>query len=234
MELHNETENIKQYLTPKSQIYYTKVMAIIDHLKTIAFFDNSHKVEINIFGGFIREIISHYFHQDKDFVPSADVDIWFTYYNSNYRKLAYSQNNWHYLSIQIIKDLKKTYDVSNSIISIESVPRETYGVCHVNIDGIKFDFNTDINGESAYRTISDFTVNNLTIDTDGNILKRVSETCDFNVSEIISQIKEKKLINIVNPKPIKRYINCGFSNEEVEKIKFEKREAKMLSYGYTY
>lgn len=233
MELYCETENIKQYLTPKSEIYYNKVMSIIEYLKTIAFFDNNNKVEINIFGGFIREIISHYFHPDEDFVPSTDVDIWFKHYNKGL-ELSYSQNIWNSLFIKMINDLNIKYNISKAFASRETVPRETYGVCKATIDGINFDFNTDINGSSSYKTISDFTINNLAIDINGNILKRVNECCNFNVGDIIGHIKEKKLINIVNPKVIEKYIKQGWSTKEIQDLLITKREQKMINYGYTY
>ncbi len=238
MELAYETQNIKQYLTPKSEIYYNKVISIIEYLKTIAFFDNNsqinnYKVEINIFGGFIRDIISHYFYPDEDFIPSADVDMWFTYY-CNDKILSYSQNMWNSLFIKIINDLKMKYNVSKAITTYESVPRETYGVCKATIDNIQFDFNTDINGSSSYKTISDFTVNNLSIDMNGNILKRVNECCDFNVDDIIIHIKQKKLINIVNPKIIEKYIEQGLSTKEIQELLINRREQKMKKYGYKY
>ncbi len=238
MEFTCETQNIKQYLTPKSEIYYNKVISIIEHLKTIAFFDNNsqinnYKVEINIFGGFIRDIISHYFHPDNDFIPSTDVDIWFTYYDKD-KELSYSQNMWNSLFIKIINDLKMKYNVSKAITTYDSVPRETYGVCKAIIDGIHFDFNTGINSSSSYKTISDFTVNNLSIDINGNILKRVNECCDFNVENIIAHIKQKKLINIVNPKVIEKYIEQGLSTKEIQELLINRREQKMIKNGYNY
>ncbi len=237
MDLVCNTENIKQYLTVKSDIYYNKVMSIIEHLKTIAIFDNNKKndtkVEINIFGGFVREIILHYFHPDEDFVPSADVDIWFTYYYKD-KKITYGRTIWNSLFFKIINDLKINHNVSDEIATLDMLPRESYGVCHAIINDVKFDFNTDINGSSSYKTISDFTVNNLAIDMNGNLVKRVDECCDFNVSDIITHIKEKKLITMVNPKMIKEYEKNWGSTKEIQERLITKREQKMTKHGYTY
>ncbi len=230
------TSNIKYYLTPKSKPYYTKVIEIVEYLKTIAFYDKSSsffgsstKLEIHIFGGFVRNIISHYFNPTEDFVPSADVDIWFDY--SQYR--THSYNSWRRHCVKMFGDLKQKYDVGNEcLISNELGPRETYGLCKLTIDGIKFDFNTDINGESTYSSLADFSVNNLSINTEGNLSKRVNECCDYSLEELIEHIKDKKLINILDVKQVMKYIEWGYLNEETRQIKFHQRITKMISYGY--
>jgi hypothetical protein len=228
MSSNNEIINIKQFLTPKSEIYYTKVMNIIEDMTRKELYQSVFKsIELNIYiyGGFIREIISHYFHPENEFIPSADVDLWFSFYDSNKSEYSYPYSIWVNNCSKLIKSLGETHDISKSVTSNKIKTTETYSIYNITIDEIDFDFNVNTCFCSSYKTISDFTVNNLTMDTNGNIYKRITEYCDFDISEIITHIKEKKLIKMINPEMIKtEYTTC----------RFIKREQKMMNYGYTY
>jgi hypothetical protein len=233
MDTQSDTVNIKQFLTPKSEIYYTKVMNIIEDMTRKELYQSvfiSEELNIYIYGGFIREIISHYFHPEDEFIPSTDVDLWFSFYDSNKEEYSYPYSIWVHRCGKLIKSLGETHDISKADTSNKIKTDETYSIYNINIDEIDFDFNVKTSFYSSYKTISDFTVNSLTMDTNGNIFKRLPEYCDFDINEIITHIKERKLIKMINPDAIK----VGYTTEQIQTERFIKREQKMINYGYTY
>jgi hypothetical protein len=99
----------------------------------------------------------------------------------------------------------------------------------MEIDEINFDMCTNINNfsEKAYTTfknLSDFTVNNLYIDINGQLNKRI-DCSNYTLDDCIEDIKNKKLHNIYIVPNEEEYSMINF---------FDKREKKMLEYGYVY
>jgi DNA-binding FrmR family transcriptional regulator len=92
---------------------------------------------------------------------------------------------------------------------------------------------TEINNFSTFETLSDFSVNNLYIDIKGEIKKRVD--CDYTIDDIIEQIKNKKLINIVNKTFVETHLDehIDFPGAYENRFK-ENREKKMIEYGFSY
>ena len=229
--------NINTYLTPKSKPFYNHVIGIVEkllecHQKIDLLKITQLECDIVIFGGFVRDLILHYFEYQNDenieFIKPKDIDLWFHYNNPN-GKFTHSMTSWtHY-----IKQIKKTidncseYSVNKKLECYSfSDDISKYCVIAMEIDNIKIDMCTNINhfSETSFTTfkdLSDFTVNNLYIDTQGQLNKRV-ERDNFTLNECIEDIHNKKLHNI--------YVNPGSDYG----LRFDQREKKMLEYNYNY
>ena len=234
--------DITNFLTPKSKPFYDLVISIVEKLEEYQQKVDLWKIpdglecNIVIFGGFIRDLILHYFEYQKDdnseFNKPKDIDLWFHYkspYDTQYHKFSHSMTSWErYLSaLKKIMRHHSEYDVEDSLTGfIHSYEITDYCVLTMTIDNIRFDMCANINkysGESftTFKDLSDFTVNNLFIDTKGMMKKRINYA-NYTLDDCIDDIKHKKLHNI--------FIDPG--NEYG--VRFDAREKKMLSYGYTY
>ena len=237
--------NINNFLTPKSKPFYDHIIGIIQKLN-----EYQQKVElwklpdnlqcnIVIFGGFIRDLIRHYFeyqnNEDVEFIKPKDIDTWFHYkspMDDEYHKFSHSMTSWiRYLrALNEIMRYNSEYDVNHYLSGYSfSVDITKYCVCTMEIDEINFDMCTDINNYSGkafttFKNLSDFTVNNLYIDINGQLNKR-DDCSDYTLDICIDDIKNKKLHNIYIVPNEEEYSMINF---------FDKREKKMLEYGYVY
>lgn len=201
--------NITQFLNHKSSTYYNEVIDIIKEINSLNIEKN--KPKIYIFGGFIREIISHYYSSDTEFIPSKDVDLWFDYKPQND---YISLNSWIYRYRQILYNLNNKINITDAYRYNVFDDISKYGLLKLKFNNIDFDISTCINTCSLFDTLSDYTVNNLYIDIDGNINTRINSI--YSVSDILLHIKKKELYKI--------------STLNDENIK--NRTKKMLDYGY--
>ena len=232
--------NINNFLTPKSKPFYDHIISIIEKLNEYQKnaelpHRNGAECDIVIFGGFIRDLILHYFeyqkNQDIEFIKPKDIDTWFHYisiHDNEYRKFSHSMTSWQrYLSTikKMIHEFSE-YDIKNQMGYTISYDLSNYCVYTMEIDGINFDMCANINNYSGnafttFKNLSDFTVNNLYIDTKGQLKKRI-DCPDYTIDDCIEDIKNKKLHNI--------YVDLG----KEYGVCFDKRKKKMLDYGYTY
>lgn len=220
---NEDYKNINYYLTNNTKEIYK---LIIDICKNIENISNS---KIYIFGGFIRNLIENYHNPESKF-KFNDIDIWF--YQSRYDNLNNSFTRWKINVLRnIVPKLRNIYKISDQVICYSSeCPRELYGLYKVNINDINFDFSTNINSENQYKKLSDYTVNNLTMDTEGNLYTRIDT--QYTIDNIIEHIKNKKLIKIINSNVIDDYIHYLNDNKEYYIKKMNEREQKMINYGY--
>lgn len=126
------------------------------------------------------------------------------------------------------------YPASNKYLVNKKDYGSDYGVINMTIDDIKFDMCTRINGFTTFDTLTDFVCNNLYFDINGNIHIRVK--CDYSIEDIIEQIKNKKLINMLNKEFIQKECLEYWNPDDTDfyEKKWKYREDKMLSYGYNY
>jgi hypothetical protein len=239
--------NISDYITPKTEKYYNDIITIVNVLQNTKFFFSKDsiekKVSIYVFGGAIRSIIQNYFNQTEEFIPSKDIDLWFDFSNIWWR--GHSFETWKRTVNYILNELKYNSNINLSE-KHEMYPefgnRETYGIHTININNYDIDISTEINKECNFKNLSDFTVNNLYIDINGNLNTRA--TSEYTIKECIDHIKHKKLINIYNFKHAEQFVQYFCNDKDLERdnitleeavaMRFKQREEKMLSYDYNY
>ena len=216
---------MKQYLTPKSKPYFDKITSIVINISKIL------ESEIFIYGGFVRDLIQHYFeynvNNEIEFIKPNDVDIWVSQKYSH----KYSLRSWDY-TIRNLYNRKDELNItfmgggSGSAFS----DREVYSLVKIVIDNITFDMTTDINFWSVYNDLSDFTVNNLSIDMNHNITQR-TET-KYTIDEIITHIKDKSIVCCINHKKLDNYIKFYCDETNYYKSKLRDRLVKMEGKNY--
>ena len=240
MNTMNTMNNLKDYITPKSSDYYYKVMEIVNDLQTymqnnvqknIVGAYNKAPVNTLIYGGFIRNIIHHYYHPSDEFTPSKDVDIWM-YKNEvdpAKAKFSFSNGGYEMFMRQTLNDMRSKYHIPMVPYSQYVDPTKftkSYSVFRQTIDNIDFDLCAQINSCDSFAVLTDFTVNNLYISCDGTIIVRLK--CGYTLDEITNHIKHKQLVKIFD-------MTVKYEYESQMHIdRFNKRETKMLSYGYNY
>jgi hypothetical protein len=229
--------NLKDYITPKSSEYYYKVMGIVTDLQTYMQANTKtnrytkEPVNTLIYGGFIRNIIDHYYHPHDDFTPSKDVDVWMYKHAIDPAQARFSFSNDSFMRNmrQTLNELKSKYNIPSIPYSPYVDPTKftkSYSVFRQTIDNIDFDLCAQINSSDTFASLTDFTVNNLYIDTMGNIIVRLK--CEYSLDEITDHIKHKKLVKILDS-PVNEF---NVNQKHIDR--FEQREKKMLSYGYNY
>lgn len=234
--------NIKLYLTEDTRPLYEKIINIIKELEDIT------HTRVVVFGGFVRRIFENYFNcqKEKDYesFTTPDVDIWFLNGPCNKnchlphtfweRPRGHSTSTWQYTSEKIFKELSKKHKVDNKeFIHLPNIKGINYSVVSMTIDDIKFDMCTSINKFTTFDIISDFVCNNLYFDNTGKVFIRVK--CDYSIEEIIEQIKNKKLIDIINKDFFDyEFPSCWALNPNFYEEKWEYRKNKMFGYGYNY
>lgn len=200
--------------TYKRRVKHEKIMAIVNYMQ------NYTTKPIYVYGGYLRNLING---EDEN-----DVDVYFDQ--------PHSLHKWRRHLLKIEKHLKLKYKVESGAhehfaklekqLKLESVtyglpltycmqecidvqdPAEYAGL-KIRINGILFDFHTQINGSMKFTDTCDYTCNNLYLD--GNLLK-ARITAD--VPSIIHHIQRKQLI------PVNSTINMAYRTE------------KMTKYGY--
>ena len=213
--------NVQTFLTEQTRPFYERVINIVKDLEEIT------HTKVVIFGGFIRNIIECYFNPSIVFKIN-DVDIWFLN--------GHSLTTWERSVTHIYNQINICHNSSKKDFHHYGISehRIDYGVIKMTIDDIKFDMCTRINGFTTFDTLTDFVCNNLYIDINGNINIRVK--CEYPINDIIEQIKNKKLIAMLDKEFIETecltYWNPN--DKQFYEDKWKYREDKMLSYGYNY
>jgi len=213
--------NIKDFLTEETEKIYNEVIDIVKFLESVT------KININIFGGFIRDIICHYYNPTEEFKYS-DIDIWLMHGRI-------SLNSWKYRVENIVEKIKEKYSKIEEFgtYCYTFSARDNYGLLKIIINDIKFDISTNINYDSLFNNLCDFSVNNLYINSDGEIFTR-TET-KYNVNETIVHVKEKKIYDILNKDILeKKYINCDTElySEDYYNIRLKQRKIKLIYDDY--
>jgi hypothetical protein len=196
-------ENIRDYIKSDKNDYYNKVIEIVKYIQRIS------NTEVAIFGGFVRDLIN-------DKVPK-DVDIWFKFSRTITNEIFRAK----FLEMVIILDNKYT------IINNDS--ETDYNTYSLIIDGIRFDFCCNTFNNRSFNELADFSVNNLYMLIDGVLQVRVE--CEYNVEQIITHIRQRKLVYIINSEVIQSqgYWN---GNNELYWRNVESKLVKMTGYGY--
>lgn len=206
--------------------------------------------KINVFGGFLRYIIS------KNNEVLNDLDINITY--------DFSANSLNKILRTTKSELEKINYVDNVIITIFSDPcheRFNYGIVKINIkNNDNTEFNIDLSVslnrsfENMFQNTADYSVNNLYVEFDSKTEHKFSEiklrTTDINkftVEETIEHINSKSLYPIFNFEKIglNAYRCSKYTYESDDDfikhsdgyIKYfeeltKKRQIKMLNKGY--
>ncbi len=156
---------MEQYLTPKSKPYFDKISAIVKNISNVL------KSDIFIFGGCVRDLIQHYFEyitdNEVEFIEPKDVDIWVSDDHSM-RSWDIAMKNLYKRKDEIAPESNFTF-MGGAGGGTPFSDREVYSLVKIIIDNINFDMTTNVNDWSVYNDLSDFTVNNLSIDMNHNI-----------------------------------------------------------------
>jgi hypothetical protein len=227
------TINISTFLTENSTSYYRKVIDIINSLSqsTSIYYDGKCP-NIYIFGGFIRNLIEHYYLNDTYFSTPNDIDIWFDYSDISYRR-THSYTSWSKELTIMLENIKNKYNLIEFVQPKIYGIHLTYGLSTIKIDDITFDLCTKVNHFSTFNTLCDFTCNNLYIDLNGNLHKKID--CLYTIQDSIEHIKNKKLINIINQDIINKLAKKDEDeNNELYNEYMKRRETKMLTMNYSY
>ena len=161
---------------------YNKIINICKTIEQLLTTDRV-MAKVYIFGGFVRDTIHKYFVNPTIVVDNEninmfnDIDIWVFFVPTYDCKLCLSPNKWNKIIVSMVNHMEmfnvqfmeKSYSerlgfVKNNVIN--------YPCVKLMIDGIKFDLCTNLYSYDTFKTMSDFTVNNLYIDLDGNIYSR--------------------------------------------------------------
>ena len=189
--------------------------------------------EIYIFGGYIRNIIEHYHSQAEVFIPPNDVDI-FIRFDEQYVRTP-SQTTWKRLFVPfIVQSLAINHTITYGKIKHNHYGDYDYGLARITIDGINFDITTHINDFQAYcprfDELSDYTVNNLMIDTRGNLSTRV-KIDQYGLQSCLEHIQQRQLVFINNETVFRERLSYDEDGSIFAKY-MDDRKAKMLAYGY--
>jgi hypothetical protein len=216
-------ENIKDFLTPETREYYETVIKIVNDLETIS------GAQISIFGGFVRSLI-------EGNIP-RDVDMWFKY---TWPHFTGTPGIWRRRITAMIPQIREKHTIKDEDIKIskttdtEKIGEDIYEIATIKIDGIDFDFCCNTSSHLSFKTLADFSVNNLYIGLNGTLKTRV--LTHYTVSDIIGHIKERKLIDITDMEVIKSHLDpyCSKYNLDYYKNKMVLKGVKMISYGYNF
>ena len=248
--------SINIFLTPYSRPYYEKVITILQMLqdalnsqtgiykdhKDIDQMDypfvvyeeesRANKVEILIFGGFLRNLLEHYYSGETENHPPKDVDI-FIKFNQELVRIP-SQTTWIRNIVPFIKEsLAGKFEISNTCILITRKHDHEYCAAKMVIDGIHFDISSHINDwdiSPRFDKLTDYTVNNLVCSLDSILQTRV-KIDEYDLTKTLDHIRHKKLISILNESTL-GWLYRNFDAVTVEEY-LKERLAKMLAYGYT-
>jgi hypothetical protein len=196
-------ENIRDFVKSDKNDYYNKVIEIVKYIQMIS------NTEIAIFGGFVRDLIN-------DKIPK-DVDIWFKYRRTITNEIFRA----NFLEMVIMLDNKYS-----TICNDSETDYNTYSLI---IEGIRFDFCCNTFNNKSFNELADFSVNNLYMLTDGVLQVRVP--CEYNVEQIISHIRQRKLLYIINSEVVQSDSYWNDSNQLYWQ-NVEKKLLKMTGYGY--
>ena len=250
------SDNISNFLTPYSCPYYEKVITILQMLqdalnsqtgiykdhKDIDQMDypfvvyeeesRANKVEILIFGGFLRNLLEHFYSCETKYNPPKDIDI-FIRFNTHLVRTP-SQTSWIQNIIPFIKtSLSEKYDLSYTNILVNHYYDYDYCLTRMIIDGIHFDISSHINDNREcprFDELTDYTVNNLLCNLQGNLQTRV-KIAKYDIALTMEHIRHMKLISILNQSTL-QWLSCSVSIISCEEY-LKDRLAKMLAYGYT-
>jgi hypothetical protein len=210
--------SITAFLTDKSKPIYQKVIHIVEKIELVL------NCKVSIFGGFIRNIIEHYHKPSSEF-KFNDVDIWIFFDN----KLIQSKQSFRNLINNGAYKINSKAKYSGD--ALETGSASNYNSFKNDIEGIIFDFNCNYPNEPtlSYDFLTDFTVNNLSMEINGQLNMRIK--VDYTIENIIEHIKQKLLIEIQTIDKLKQF---KYFNKDNLTEKLKLRTEKMLSYGYIF
>jgi len=220
------TWSIQQFITADSKPHFDKIMKIINGIRDIKFYEKS-GVKVCVFGGTVRNFIQHYI-TGEPFVEPKDLDIWLDYSDIYWR--GHSFTSWYFNVDTLLHQIAKNPEFTISkkhMVYPQFGMRETYGVHKINIDNIDIDICVDINKFSMFKTLSDYTVNNLYFDHTGQLFSRYE--CVYKINDSVEHIKDKKLVPIFKTNTSK---DRGYHDNESITDMIERRHTKMVEYGY--
>lgn len=191
--------------------------------------------DIYIFGGFLRNIMEHYYNQSAEFTITNDVDIFIRF--DGYYVRTPSQTSWYEDFIPFFMTaFGDEHTVSHPAVKHSRHRDYDYCLTRLVIDGIKFDITSHINDFHPkcprFDELSDYTVNNLMTDTNGNLQTRV-KIDDYDFPICLGDIQAKRLVFINNSKVFKKLIGSYPDTDTIYQQYMEDRKQKMLGYGYT-
>jgi hypothetical protein len=210
-------------LTAEPREYYERVIKIVSDIESIS------GAEISIFGGFLRSLI-------EGTIP-RDVDMWFKYTRPHF---AGTPGIWRRRILAMIPQIREKHTIKDEDIKIsketdtEMIREDSYEIANIKIDGIDFDFCCNTSRRLSFKSLADFSVNNLYIGLDGELKTRV--LTNYTVTDIIGHIKERKLIDITDIKVIEAHLNPYEPkyNLDYYKNKMVLKGQKMVGYGYSF
>ena len=200
--------------------------------------DNHNNADIYIFGGFLRNIMEHHHSSAREFTPPKDVDIFIRF--DELHVPTPSQTTWWQRFVPFfISTLSQKYKVCKLPAKHNSYSDYDYCLTSLIVDDIKFDITSHINDFHGkcprFEELTDYTVNNLMLDTSGKLQTRV-KLDDYDLAISLEHIRIRQLVFINNEKVYKWLI--GMYNDEECKAAYDEymsaRKTKMLSYGYTF
>jgi hypothetical protein len=222
--------SVIEYLTPKSAAYYERVCLVVNKISSLIGY------KINIYGGAVRDIISHYHDYIKDntaeFTEPKDIDL---HILANGTSMLCATHMWDHFSMNHYNYMmKKLWD--NKLIESDktdyyTIYQDNYSLVKFVIDGIQFDISANINHWCIYDDITDYTVNCLTINN--NIIG--VRGIQIEVDTIINHIKDKELHNVIDMKKMQKYYDYFDNKESViayYDMKFAERRERMLAKNY--
>jgi hypothetical protein len=214
--------SITTFLTPESEPIFYKVLDIVQKLE-------SNGIQFVVFGGFIRDIIKHYYESDKPFVFN-DINVWVLH--QYYSKNDFKKTIYRYVS----KIDSNAIQILNNETTLTSIK--------ININGIIFDFctNSTIMLRHNHDIFIDFTINNLAMNSDCSLTSRIKT--EYSIDDIIQHIMRGYLIEMeIDVRYILQQYGENFyyyddaSIHHLQKYfskKIEERKLKMMEKGFQY
>lgn len=237
------SHTINQFFTTQTSPLFYKIQRILHKLQSTEF--DGITTNAYIYGGFVRDMINNYYNPTEKFSfnninMNMNINVWLDC--SPYR---HNFDSWYEFCDSVFQQLQDDHDIIIENITYSNYDiTEQFNLVTLTIEGINFNFCTDINMPN-FHNLCDFTVNNLFMDIYGNLFKRAK--CEYSVSDIITHIKNKKLVNIFNQEYFNQvYDYYKYQNEddddgesyEIESLDynfeeiFQTLKTKMESYGY--
>lgn len=236
MDKSSSAINITSFIKDKDvEEYYLRVMSLLSKVKEEV---SKHHTDVDhcefiLFGGFIRDIVQGV---SCNILKKKDVDVYITKeHGMSYRKYSYlidflkskvlpTFDSSHYESKVVFPNFNYSDTDSEELLSSDDDHElGTYAAVRFTVEGINFDFVSQIDEDDSFYNMFDFRCNTLCFSMDTGILKtRLDKSL---LQECISDIKNKKLTRVT-----KNDVNDP--SLFIYNAKTDKRRIKMRSYGY--